>query len=109
VAQPGAEVNVPQAAVVSANPADWTPHVLDGLDKLDITPDGAKLIAIGNWTSVAGLRRDQIVMLDLTTGPVPVSSRATTRYQQPCAPAPPAPSAARPSTASPGSPTACSS
>jgi hypothetical protein len=52
------------------------------VDKLDITPDGAKLIAIGNWTSVAGLRRDQIVMLDLGTRPVTVSSWATTRYQQ---------------------------
>jgi hypothetical protein len=55
------------------------------VDKLDITPDGSKLIAIGNWTSVAGLRRDQIVMLDLTTGPVTVSSWTTTRYQQQCA------------------------
>jgi hypothetical protein len=55
------------------------------VDKLDITPDGSKLIAIGNWTSVAGLRRDQIVMLDLTTRPVTVSSWATTRYQQQCA------------------------
>jgi hypothetical protein len=142
LAQPGAAVNVPQAAVVSANPADWTPHVLDGevglrlidgaritafkgktnarvkdmavsggrlyiggtfktvnaaartalaaldpvtgalsadlnlaftgprtgtvnVDKFDITPDGSRLVAIGNWTSVAGLRCDQIVMLDL--------------------------------------------
>jgi hypothetical protein len=54
------------------------------VDKLDITPDGSRLIAIGNWTSVAGLRRDQIVMLDLTTRPVTVSSWATTRYQQQC-------------------------
>jgi hypothetical protein len=54
------------------------------VDKLDITPDGARLIAIGNWTYVAGLRRDQIVMLDLTTGPVTVGSWATTRYQQQC-------------------------
>ena len=30
MAQPGAAVNVPQAVVVSSNPADWTPHVLDG-------------------------------------------------------------------------------
>jgi hypothetical protein len=55
------------------------------VDKLDVAPDGAKLIAIGNWTSVAGLRRDQIVMLDLATSPVSVTSWATIRYQQQCA------------------------
>ena len=30
MAHPGAAVNVPQAVVVSSNPADWTPHVLNG-------------------------------------------------------------------------------
>jgi hypothetical protein len=55
------------------------------IDKLDITPDGTRLIAIGNWTSVAGLQRDQIVMLDLTTSPVSVADWATTRYQPQCA------------------------
>jgi hypothetical protein len=34
---------------------------------------------------VAGLRRDQIVMLDLAASPVTVTSWATTRYQQQCA------------------------
>jgi hypothetical protein len=55
------------------------------VDKFDVTPDGSKLIAIGNWTSVAGLRRDQIVMVNLTTSPVSVADWATTRYQQQCA------------------------
>jgi hypothetical protein len=34
---------------------------------------------------VAGLQRDQIVMLNLTTSPVSVTDRATTRFQQQCA------------------------
>jgi hypothetical protein len=55
------------------------------IDKFDISPDGTKLIAIGNWTYVAGLQRDQIVMLNLTTSPVSVTDWATTRYQQQCA------------------------
>jgi hypothetical protein len=55
------------------------------VDRFDVTPDGSKLIAIGNWTSVAGLRRDQIVMVNLTTSPVSVADWATTRYQQQCA------------------------
>ena len=49
-----------------------------------VKDDGSKLLAIGNWTYVAGLRRDQIVMLDLATSPLTVSSWATTRYQQQC-------------------------
>jgi hypothetical protein len=55
------------------------------VDKLDITPDGSKLIATGNWTLVNGLQRDQIVMVDLTTTPASVFDWATTRYQQQCA------------------------
>jgi hypothetical protein len=34
---------------------------------------------------VAGLRRDQIVMLDLAACPVAVTGWSTTRYQQQCA------------------------
>ena len=55
------------------------------IDKFDITPDGSRLIAIGNWTYVAGLQRDQVVMLNLATSPVTVTDWATTRYQQQCA------------------------
>jgi hypothetical protein len=55
------------------------------VDKFDITPDGSKLIAIGNWTLVNGLQRDQIVMVDLTTTPDSVFDWATTRFQQQCA------------------------
>jgi hypothetical protein len=55
------------------------------VDKFDITPDGSRLIAIGNWTLVNGLQRDQIVMVDLTTTPDSVSDWATTRFQQQCA------------------------
>src|SRR4029453_18729206 len=55
------------------------------IDKFDISPDGTRLIAIGNWTSVAGLQRDQIVILNLTTTPVSVTDWATTRFQQQCA------------------------
>jgi hypothetical protein len=54
------------------------------VDKFDVTPDGSRLIAIGNWTLVAGLQRDQIVMVDLTTNPVRVADWATTRFQQQC-------------------------
>jgi hypothetical protein len=55
------------------------------VDKFDITPDGSRLIAIGNWTLANGLQRDQIVMVDLTTTPDSVFDWATTRFQQQCA------------------------
>src|SRR5215218_8819378 len=55
------------------------------IDHFDISPDGSRLIAIGNWTYVAGLQRDQIVMLNLATTPVSVTDWATTRFQQQCA------------------------
>ena len=55
------------------------------IDKFDISPDGTRMVAIGNWTYVAGLQRDQIVMLNLATSPVSVTAWTTTRYQQQCA------------------------
>ena len=55
------------------------------VDKFDITPDGSRLIAIGNWTLVNRLQRDQIVMVDLATTPDSIFDWATTRFQQQCA------------------------
>ena len=74
LAQPGAAVNVPQAAVVSANPADWTPHVLDG--KVDaVVQVGSKMVAGGLFTRVANaatpttaIPRSNIFAFDATTG-----------------------------------------
>jgi hypothetical protein len=76
LAQPGAAVNVPQAAVVSANPADWTPHVLDG--KVDaIVQVGDTMVAGGLFTRVANaatpataIPRSNIFAFDATTGVV---------------------------------------
>ena len=76
LAQPGTAVNVPQAAVVSSNPADWTPHVLDG--KVDaIVQVGDKMVAGGLFTRVANaatpttaIPRSNIVGFDATTGTV---------------------------------------
>jgi hypothetical protein len=73
LAQPGAAVNVPQAAVVSANPADWTPHGLDG--KVDaIVRVGDKMVAGGLFTRVANaaapataILRSNIFAFDATT------------------------------------------
>jgi PKD repeat protein len=37
-----------------------------GITKIDITPDGTKLVAIGNFKVADGLDRDQVAMWDLT-------------------------------------------
>jgi len=52
--------------------------------KFDISPDGTKLMAIGNFTTADGLPREQAAMLDLTTTPVSVSSWQTNRFVPQC-------------------------
>lgn len=47
------------------------------LRDIDLTPDGSKLVAVGNFSRVGGIPRNQIAMLDLTTTPVSVSSWQT--------------------------------
>jgi hypothetical protein len=76
MAQPGAAVNVPQAVVVSSNPADWTPHVLDG-KVAAIVQVGNKIVAGGQFTRVASaaapttaIARSNIFAFDATTGAI---------------------------------------
>src|SRR5215207_10431153 len=76
MAHPGAAVNVPQAVVVSSNPADWTPHVLDG-KVAAIVQVGNKMVAGGQFTRVASaaapttaIPRSNIFAFDATTGAI---------------------------------------
>ncbi|NKZ08816.1 PKD domain-containing protein [Actinomadura latina] len=52
--------------------------------KMDISPDGSKLVGIGNFSSVAGSTRRQIVMLDLTGASAQLANWDTTRYGDQC-------------------------
>ncbi len=54
-----------------------------GTKKLDITPDGTRMVAIGNFTQVSGQNRDQIVMIDLTGPTAAVSSNWNTSAYTP--------------------------
>jgi len=54
------------------------------VDKLAVTPDGSRLVVIGNFTTVAGLQRDQLGVIDLTTTPASVANWATDRYAPYC-------------------------
>jgi hypothetical protein len=49
---------------------------------IDVTPDGRRLIAIGNFQVVDGQDRKQIVMFDLTTSPATVANWGTSQFPQ---------------------------
>jgi hypothetical protein len=50
--------------------------------KIDLAPDGSRLVAIGNFRVVSGLDRQQIVMFDLTSSPVVISNWQTNQFPQ---------------------------
>lgn len=51
------------------------------LSRLDVTPDGRKLVAIGNFARVGGQPRSNVAVLDLTTaGTATVNGWRTDRY-----------------------------
>ena len=52
--------------------------------KMDVTPAGDRMLVIGNFTSVAGLARRQVALLDLTTPSVTVSPWDTTFFTSTC-------------------------
>ncbi|WP_187437953.1 PKD domain-containing protein [Actinomadura decatromicini] len=52
--------------------------------KFDISPDGSKLVGVGNFNSVAGSTRRQIVMLDLTGQSAQLANWDTVRYADQC-------------------------
>jgi hypothetical protein len=54
--------------------------------KLDVSPDGSKLIIIGNFTMVGGEARTQMAIIDLSTTPASVSSWKTDLYGNTCNP-----------------------
>ncbi len=68
----------PSVNFTFTDPRINTPRVM----KIDITPDGARLIAIGNFRRVSGLDRGQIAMLDLTTSPASVAAWQTNDFPQ---------------------------
>jgi PKD repeat protein len=55
-----------------------------GVSKIDITPDGSRLIAIGNFKNVDGLLRDQVAMWNLGTSAVLRTDWQTHRYEPAC-------------------------
>ncbi len=52
--------------------------------KMEVAPDGQRLVIIGNFTAVEGLERLQIAMIDLTGGSATLTSWATGFYTDSC-------------------------
>jgi PKD repeat protein len=52
--------------------------------KIDVTPDGKRLVAIGNFTSVTGADRQQLALLDLTGAGAALADWATSGYAPAC-------------------------
>ncbi len=55
------------------------------IQKFDITPDGSRLLVIGNFTSVGGVTHHQAAMLDIGGTSAVVSDWATSFYDGNCA------------------------
>ena len=56
-----------------------------GVARLDVTPDGRRLVAVGNFKKVDGLDRDQVAMWDLgTTSAVVRPDWRTRGFEAPC-------------------------
>ncbi|HEU0102625.1 MAG TPA: malectin domain-containing carbohydrate-binding protein [Mycobacteriales bacterium] len=55
-----------------------------GVTRLDITPDGTKLVAIGNFTSVDSAMHDQIAMWDLLPAGAALRDWHTSRLEPAC-------------------------
>lgn len=58
---------------------------VDWVAKLDVSPDGSKMVIVGNFLEVDGLPREQIAMIDLTGPTAQVSDWSTDRYADACA------------------------
>ncbi len=54
------------------------------VSKIDVTPDGSRLVAIGNVDTVAGARHHQLFLLDLTGASASVADFQTAFYESQC-------------------------
>jgi len=72
-----ADVNIPFTGLHNGG----TSHVA----KIDVSPDGSTLVAVGNFTTVAGQAREQIALLDLVGGAASLATWSTQRFVPQCA------------------------
>ncbi len=89
----------PQRALATVDPdtgafSDYMSMEVDGTHnggytqvlKIDVTPDGNRLVAVGNFTSLDGSPNDQLMMLDVSGGSAAPSTFRTEFYTSECHP-----------------------
>jgi hypothetical protein len=54
------------------------------VESLDVTPDGRRMVILGNFSVVAGQARHQLAVVNLATTAGTLSAWSTTRYQTQC-------------------------
>ena len=54
------------------------------IQRMDISPDGETIVAIGNFATVGGLDRRQVVKLNVGSAPATVANWATDRFKNGC-------------------------
>lgn len=52
--------------------------------RFEISPDGSRMVALGNFQTVDGARRDQVVVLDVGASPDRLTNWSTTFFDEPC-------------------------
>jgi hypothetical protein len=52
--------------------------------RMAATPDGSRLVIIGNFSRINGQERHQLAVIDLTTSPAQLANWATDRYRSTC-------------------------
>ena len=55
------------------------------MSRMDITPDGTRMVGIGNFTMANGQSRKQILVADLTTSPTSLANWSTEGFAPACA------------------------
>jgi PKD repeat protein len=72
------------AGINNPNPSypSWTTYV----KKVEVSPDGARMVVLGNFKQVNGIDRGQAAMFDLTTAPLQLADWHTTRFAAACKP-----------------------
>lgn len=54
------------------------------IEKMDVSPDGSRLVAVGDFNAVGGQSRPQIAMLDLTGSAARLADWQTSRFSAAC-------------------------
>jgi malectin (di-glucose binding ER protein) len=83
-----AAVDPATGAVIPGVAVDFTGLHNGGVShvaKIDVSPDGQTLVAVGNFTTAEAQAREQIAMLDLTPSTATLSSWSTSRFVMQCA------------------------